>query len=447
MLDEFKALIKNPKLIIIMVGISLVPALYNMAFLGSMWDPYGHVNELPIAVVNQDEPAYLNGKSLTIGHEMVDNMSKNGDLDYHFVSEETAKKGLKDGKYYMIITLPKELSKKATTLLDRRPEKLMISYQTSKGHGVVASKMGETAMAKLQKSISQKITKNYTLAVFASMTELQSGLKEAEIGSQKLAFGTATVQNGSQTITSNLTTLSGLSRQFAQGVNQLISGLSLYTGGVGQLTSGLDNLSTEMPIYFNGISRLSQGAAQLHQGLLQLTQATDISDGKFETMQTLTAGLPTLNQGIQQLNNSLSTVQFPSLNIVNLTTSLTVIRQVAQQIIAEESSSKNSQREALQETAAYQSLSPEQQAELSTALNQTDSMAASSAKRILENVQDLSVELKTLDEGISSLQLEQLKASLTQIATQSNQVLPETSAALIELSKGMAPLNTTLSLF
>ena len=76
MLEELKALIKNPKLIITMIGVALVPALYNLSFLGSMWDPYGRVNDLPIAVVNQDKPAKMADESLTIGDDMVDKMSK-----------------------------------------------------------------------------------------------------------------------------------------------------------------------------------------------------------------------------------------------------------------------------------------------------------------------------------------------------------------------------------
>lgn len=113
MLEELKSLIRNPKLIITMIGVALVPALYNLSFLGSMWDPYGQVKDLPVAVVNHDETAYVNQDELHIGQDMVDNMSKNKELDYHFVSAKKAEKGLENGDYYMVITLPKNLSKKS----------------------------------------------------------------------------------------------------------------------------------------------------------------------------------------------------------------------------------------------------------------------------------------------------------------------------------------------
>ncbi|HEP1375022.1 TPA: YhgE/Pip family protein [Streptococcus pyogenes] len=446
MLEELKTLIKNPKLMITMIGVALVPALYNLSFLGSMWDPYGRVNDLPIAVVNHDKPAKRADKSLTIGNDMVDKMSKSKDLEYHFVSAKQAQEGLKEGDYYMVITLPEDLSQRAATLLNPEPQKLTIRYQTSKGHGMVAAKMGETAMAKLKESVSQNITKTYTSAVFSSMTDLQSGLKEASAGSQTLASGAKTAQAGSQTLSTNLAALTGASQQFQQGTGRLTSGLTTYTDGVNQVKNGLGTLSTDIPNYLNGVSRLSQGASQLNQGLSQLTQATTLSDEKAKGIQSLIVGLPVLNQGIQQLNTELSTLQPPNLNADELGNSLGAIAQAAKQVIAEETAAQNEELSALQATSVYQSLTAEQQGELAAALSQSDkSQTVSAAQTILSSVQTLSTSLQSLSQEDQSKQLEQLKEAVAQIANQSNQALPGASSALTELSTGLAKVNGSLN--
>ncbi|VHG71598.1 phage infection protein [Streptococcus pyogenes] len=446
MLEELKTLIKNPKLMITMIGVALVPALYNLSFLGSMWDPYGRVNDLPIAVVNHDKPAKRADKSLTIGNDMVDKMSKSKDLEYHFVSAKQAQEGLKEGDYYMVITLPEDLSQRAATLLNPEPQKLTIRYQTSKGHGMVAAKMGETAMAKLKESVSQNITKTYTSAVFSSMTDLQSGLKEASAGSQALASGAKTAQAGSQTLSTNLAALTGASQQFQQGTGRLTSGLTTYTDGVNQVKNGLGTLSTDLPNYLNGVSRLSQGASQLNQGLSQLTQATTLSDEKAKGIQSLIVGLPVLNQGIQQLNTELSTLQPPNLNADELGNSLGAIAQAAKQVIAEETAAQNEELSALQATSVYQSLTAEQQGELAAALSQSDkSQTVSAAQTILSSVQTLSTSLQSLSQEDQSKQLEQLKEAVAQIANQSNQALPGASSALTELSTGLAKVNGSLN--
>lgn len=446
MLEELKTLIKNPKLMITMIGVALVPALYNLSFLGSMWDPYGRVNDLPIAVVNHDKPAKRADKSLTIGNDMVDKMSKSKDLEYHFVSAKQAQEGLKEGDYYMVITLPEDLSQRAATLLNPEPQKLTIRYQTSKGHGMVAAKMGETAMAKLKESVSQNITKTYTSAVFSSMTDLQSGLKEASAGSQTLASGAKTAQAGSQTLSTNLAALTGASQQFQQGTGRLTSGLTTYTDGVNQVKNGLGTLSTDIPNYLNGVSRLSQGASQLNQGLSQLTQATTLSDEKAKGIQSLIVGLPVLNQGIQQLNTELSALQPPNLNADELGNSLGAIAQAAKQVIAEETAAQNEELSALQATSVYQSLTAEQQGELAAALSQSDkSQTVSAAQTILSSVQTLSTSLQSLSQEDQSKQLEQLKEAVAQIANQSNQALPGASSALTELSTGLAKVNGSLN--
>ncbi|HFK1363614.1 TPA: YhgE/Pip family protein [Streptococcus pyogenes] len=446
MLEELKTLIKNPKLMITMIGVALVPALYNLSFLGSMWDPYGRVNDLPIAVVNHDKPAKRADKSLTIGNDMVDKMSKSKDLEYHFVSAKQAQEGLKKGDYYMVITLPEDLSQRATTLLNPEPQKLTIRYQTSKGHGMVAAKMGETAMTKLKESVSQNITKIYTSAVFRSMTDLQSGLKEASAGSQALASGAKTAQAGSQTLSTNLAALTGASQQFQQGTGRLTSGLTTYTDGVNQVKNGLGTLSTDIPNYLNGVSRLSQGASQLNQGLSQLTQATTLSDEKAKGIQSLIVGLPVLNQGIQQLNTELSTLQPSNLNADELGNSLGAIAQAAKQVIAEETAAQNEELSALQATSVYQSLTAEQQGELAAALSQSDkSQTVSAAQTILSSVQTLSTSLQSLSQEDQSKQLEQLKEAVAQIANQSNQALPGASSALTELSTGLAKVNGSLN--
>ncbi|MEE1325259.1 MAG: YhgE/Pip domain-containing protein, partial [Streptococcus sp.] len=294
MLEELKALIKSPKLWVTMIGVALVPALYNLSFIGSMWDPYGSLDNLPVAVVNEDKTATLNDKKLTIGDDMVDSMSKNKALDYHFVSQKKADKGLKDGDYYMVITLPEDLSEKASSLLTDNPKKLNIKYQTTAGRSVVASKMSESAMTKLKDTVSENITKTYTKAVFKSMTSLQDGLKKASDGGTQLVDGSQKLESGSQTITDNLNKAASGSQQLADGSTTLANGLGEYTAGVGKLAPGLDKLSGGVSAYTNGVGQLSAGLPELLAGANKLSAGVS----EYTTVEGQVAnGMPRLTQG------------------------------------------------------------------------------------------------------------------------------------------------------
>lgn len=67
---EWRHLFDNKILLISMAVISFIPILYSGFFLGSIWDPYGQTKNLPVAFVNEDKGASLNGKSLNVGESV-----------------------------------------------------------------------------------------------------------------------------------------------------------------------------------------------------------------------------------------------------------------------------------------------------------------------------------------------------------------------------------------
>ncbi|MCO4521921.1 Phage infection protein [Streptococcus infantarius subsp. infantarius] len=449
MLEELKALIKSPKLWVTMIGVALVPALYNLSFLGSMWDPYGNVKNLPVAVVNEDKSATLNDKTLTIGDDIVDSMSKNKALDYHFVSQKKADKGLKDGDYYMVITLPEDLSEKASSLLTDNPKKLNIKYQTTAGRSFVASKMSESAMTKLKDTVSENITETYTKAVFKSMSSLQDGLQEASDGSNELLSGSQQLESGSQTITDNLNTAASGSQTLADGTATLSSGLTTYTNGVSTLASGANELNSNSVALISGIAQLKEsstqvqrlvdGANSLTDGLQQLATSTTLSAEESANIQSLISGLPQLNAGIQQLNASVSEIS-TNVGITQISTVLSDIASQAQGILEAEEKDSSDRLAAIQATAAYQSLDASQQAELVNALNTSGNSVSQQAQQILTDVQTMKASLTALS-PLSS-KVTELQAGVSQIASQSNIALPGSVAALTKLSAGLTKVNT-----
>ena len=54
--QEWRRLFKNKILLIVTVAVIAIPTIYTTLFLGSMWDPYGNIDKLPVAVINHDVP-------------------------------------------------------------------------------------------------------------------------------------------------------------------------------------------------------------------------------------------------------------------------------------------------------------------------------------------------------------------------------------------------------
>lgn len=477
MLQKVQNIFKKPMTLVTIIGVACVPALYNISFLTSMWDPYGRLDQLPVAVVNQDQSASFQDQTLTIGDDMVDNMKESQSLDFHFVSEKDAEKGLEEGDYYMVITLPEDLSEKASSLLTDQPEPITISYQTSKGHSFVASKMGESAMEKLKTSVSETITKTYTTAVFDSMREIQTGMVEAADGSQQLTDGASQLESGSQTLSNGLTTLTTSGQALVTGANQLATGVVSYTDGVNQAASGSQTLSSGLTTYTNGVASLASGAEQLNAnssqliagvgqlqsgasqveqlvtganqlqaGLEQLASSTSLSAEQSSQIQALLTGLPQLQAAINQLNDSLSSIGGVAVDTSTLSSLLTEMGAQAQGLLTAAQADKTASIEALQATATYQNLTADQQAELVGALQNSPSTTMTAAQTILGQLSQLSQALSSL-QSLSGMatQMSQIQSAVGQINTAANQALPGATTAIENLSSGLSQVNTALN--
>ena len=492
MFKEWKAIFKKPTFIIVMIGISLIPALYNIIFLSSMWDPYGQLSDLPVAVIDNDKEASYNGNTMSIGKDIVSNLKENKTLDFHFVDEDEGKKGLEDGDYYMVVTLPSDLSEKAASILTDHPEQMQIDYQTSSGHSFIASKMSDSAMTQLKQNVSTNVTETYTKALFNKMIDLKDGMSQAASGSEKLTDGANQLVAGNQTLTTNLHSLVASSLTFSNGTEQFTKGLSsyvsgveqlhlglgnfnsglvTYTGAVSQLDSGLGQLSSKSPELLRGINQLytgvesyTGGVSQLNAGLNQFSSGVSAYTNGVGSLATganqlsnqsatLRMGVEQLSEGIQQLSSKLDASSEQKDQINQLSSSLNQLNQAIQnidvgdakqldsvlssivslsnQMLASAQSEKATTLANIQSTAAYQSLTSEQQAEISASVSQNSTDSIQSAQSILALVQGLQGSLENLQNQSSNL---------STLKNQANQVLPLASTSLTGLSSGLTEI-------
>lgn len=318
--QEWAYLRKNKILLLVFLAIIAIPTIYTTLFLGSMWDPYGKVDHLPVAIVNEDKPVTYNDETLEVGNEMVDSLKDNDSLDFHLVSSKEAKDGLKNGTYYMVITIPEDFSANASTVLDEHPRKMVLDYETNPGTNYIASKLSETALNKIRTSVADTVTKTYTETVFDQIVTVGEGMTEASDGAGQLADGAIQLADGNNTITTNLNVLANSSLTFKDGADTLHVGLKKYTDGVAQLDDGskklkdgLSTLNNGASALASGVSQLSSGSSSLAAGLNQYTSGVSTAQAGADTLDkssiSLTAGVTALKTGVDTLvskNNALN---------------------------------------------------------------------------------------------------------------------------------------------
>lgn len=302
--QEWKNILKNHWIQIVLVALILIPSIYTVVFLGSMWDPYGNSGDLPVAVVNKDKAVEYNDKKLDVGDQLVKKLKDNDSLDFHFVNSKEANKGLKDGDYYMVITILSNFSKNATTLLDKNPKKMVLNYTTNPGTNYVASKMDDSAIAKIKAEVSASVTKTYAETIFTSIGTMSDGFAEASDGTQQLSDGMTQLEDGNKTISDNLKVLASSSLTFKDGTNTLTKGLKDYTNGVVTVNNGIYQLKTGVSDYTSGVSQALVGANQLVENNTELNAGVKALG---EGAEKLVAGNQQVVDGVKKLQENLET--------------------------------------------------------------------------------------------------------------------------------------------
>lgn len=343
---EFKNILHNRLLLISTVVICIIPFLYSIFFLKSVWDPYGSTENLPVAVVNKDVPVEYRGQTMDIGHRMVKELKKNKQLKWEIVSPEKAHYGLTHRKYYTVVTIPKDFSKDATTVLDKHPKQMQLKYETNGSLNYIGQVISQLGMTKLNESIQAQVTRAYATAMFKALHTVGKGMSTASNGAKQLSTGMVTLQsgvnqyvagvsqvnNGVQTLRVSVAPLAAGAQQLASGSQTLANGIRQYTGGVVQLAAGLSKLNANSSALNSGASQLQSGlsqlsgnSGQLRSGSVQLaTGASQLNStvnsqlgnlpindlmGAMNQAQTLQQSMGQMQAGLKQAQTALSGVQ------------------------------------------------------------------------------------------------------------------------------------------
>lgn len=300
---ELKTILSNRKVLVPIIAILFIPVLYAGMFLWAFWDPYKYLEDLPVAIVNQDEGAELAGETLQIGDDLVNNLKKSKTFDFDIVDKEQGYQGLEDQNYYILVEIPSNFSKNATTLLEDQPEKLQIKYVPNEGANFLSAQIGETAMKEIKAEISKEIVATYSESIFEKVTQMGDGLAQASEGAGQLNDGSAKLNEGAGQIKENLQTLASKSIEFEQGINSAAAGSTEVAKGTAAIQQGLQEADDKLSLLVTGTEKAQAGAEKIKQELpagiaaginSQLSGSTEkLNEGisQFETQ--LNAGLST----------------------------------------------------------------------------------------------------------------------------------------------------------
>lgn len=277
----------------------LVPLLYGSLSLWSDWDPYGSLDELPVAVVNSDRPVTGGGQYINAGEQFVQQLKATGLFDWHFVDAAEARDGLLEGRYYLTISIPAGFSAKLATATRANPEHAVLTITKNDANGYMAGIMAETAQAELQRQANSAAHAAYARAFYGRVDAIREKLQRASDAADQLVRGTELNKQGAGGLTEGLTGAGDGARRISESVQQIADTTA-------QLDRRLDALTEPTPRPLPDATTTADGDAQAALNAAQ--EARTRAMALQEQVGSLSARAEQLADSTEMLNSSIETL-------------------------------------------------------------------------------------------------------------------------------------------
>lgn len=309
------------KCAVIILGVIVIPLLYSYFYLGAFWDPYNRLETVPVAVVNEDQGAEINGQNRNLGKEAVDKIVDDGTMKFTVTDKDDAESGVNGNKYYAVIRFPSDFSSKIASANEVDKQVATVTYSANMKHNYICSQIMKNAVLTIEESSRDSVNKEITGTLTDKLNEvpdklgeLNNGLNKLSDGATTLADGTNKIDENQQKLNNGIISLSSALSKVADGTDELAKGTSQLpqlVNALPQFKTGAEKLLAQTktsgnpaePTLFDGITQLNNGLSKLNA---QFTTA--VQDGK----PTVLAGTKGLSDGLNQLNAQMSSSGDPT---------------------------------------------------------------------------------------------------------------------------------------
>ena len=294
---------KNVIALVVIVGISVVPCLYAWFNIAASWDPYSNTGNLKVAVASVDEgyEGSLIPLEINIGDQVLSALRENTQMEWVFTTKDKATAGVKSGKYYAAIVIPKDFSNKMMSVFSENVEKPEITYYSNAKENAIAPKVTDKGASAVQRQVNQVFIETIS---DTTLTVLQ-------------AVSNMTEASGAETIVSNLNT----------NLNRISGDLSASVGllqSFSDMTVSAQNLLNSTTEFMQSAQTQSQESKQTFQkskdSFSDIDSALDAATDNVETAlnatqsvydemnQTITKAFETQSQDTETVASTLDTL-------------------------------------------------------------------------------------------------------------------------------------------
>ena len=303
--------------LVVIIGISVVPCLYAWFNIAASWDPYSNTGNLKVAVASADEgyEGSLIPIEINIGDKVLSALRENTQMEWVFTTEEKATSGVKSGKYYAAIVIPKDFSNKMMSVFSEKVEKPEITYYSNAKENAIAPKVTDKGAGAVQRQVNEVFIETVS---DTTLTVLQA------VSNMTQASGAETIVDNLNTnlnqIAGDLTASAGLLESFSDmtgSAQKLLNSTTEFLQTVQQQTKESRQTFQETSKTFSGLDDSMDAATD------SVGTALKSAENVYDQMdQVISGAFSDESADAQQIASTLDTLAGQVGNVVTAYTSV-----------------------------------------------------------------------------------------------------------------------------
>ncbi|MEY2782436.1 MAG: hypothetical protein RLZZ134_495, partial [Pseudomonadota bacterium] len=307
--------VRRAKLLWSIAVVALIPCLYSLIYLSSIWDPAAHSNELKVGLVNLDQGLVYREQPVNVGQELSDMLKAQARFDYQLMDDEAAARAkVKQGLLAFALIIPKNFSANAVPGEQVGAGQLVVF--ASQGNHLESARIAQQFATELGHKINESLnTKRWSLVLVnaagskQSVSRLRQGLQELHQGAEELNQGASqasstakAVHLGAQHLSEHLTQLTDQSKKMGSGLRQLDSSRP-RNSDLRKLDEGADSLASGMTELGQGLQKIKTGNEQLMSAVSAFKEEASnqllVSSAMVDNVGQVYASLQKIDNGLQ----------------------------------------------------------------------------------------------------------------------------------------------------
>ncbi|MBC9729736.1 YhgE/Pip family protein [Streptomyces sp. TRM68367] len=229
-----------------LVALLVLPLLYGALYLWSFWDPYGRLDKVPVALVNDDRGATADGRRISAGDDLAERLRDSRTFDWHEVSAAEARRGVEDGTYYLSLTMPADFSRRIASSGGAAPETGVLRVRTNDANNYIVGQISRTVFSEVRRAASTKASRTMLDKIFISFSGIHGETVKAAKGADRLNGGIGKAEKGAKDLADGLKDAKDGSSSLAAGLKKLHKGSGDLADGSKQVAEGTQTLADKV---------------------------------------------------------------------------------------------------------------------------------------------------------------------------------------------------------